>query len=145
MLIVVHIWPPVSAALISKTGNVIQSAMTCKEFFSACPVAAFLRFSSEDVGGMVGELEFNVCIESVKLFQTLCSLGEEHSRIPRAVSEEQSETAVEKMKAAVNLCQQCQGWVGCSLQSKEEHVFIIMCHPSAEKVNFLPRLFIFAG
>lgn len=107
MLLIVQIWPPLSAALISKIGNVIQSAMTCQEFLSACPVAAFLRFSREDVGGMVGESEFNVCIESVKLFQILCSLGEERSRIPRAVSEEQSENAVQKMKAAVNLCQQC--------------------------------------
>lgn len=97
---------------------------------------AFLRFSREDVGGMVGESEFNMCIESAKLFQILCSLGEERSRIPGAVSEEQSENALEEMKAAVNLCQQCQGWGGCSLQSREEHVFIIICHPSAEKWIF---------
>lgn len=94
---------------------------------------AFLRFSRENVGGIVGESEFNMCIESVKSFQILCSLGEECSRIPEAVSEEQSENALEEMKAAVNLCQQCQGWRSCSLQSGEEHVFIIICHPSAEK------------
>jgi len=59
------------------------------------------------------------------------------------VSEEQSENAPEEMKAAVNLCQQCQGWGGCSLQSKEEQVFIIICHPSAEKWIFFQDFFLF--
>lgn len=121
-----------------ETGNVTQSVMTrceCQEFFCACPEQNRLPevFSRENVGGIVGESEFNMCIESVKLFQVLCSLGEECSRIPAAVSEEQSENALEEMKAAVNLCQQCQGWGGYSLQSREEHVFIIICLPSAKK------------
>lgn len=42
---------------------------------------AFLRFSREDVGGMAGESEFNMCIEREKLFQPLCSLGERRSRV----------------------------------------------------------------
>lgn len=106
----------------------------CQELFCACPEQNSLpEVSREDVGGMAGESEFNMCIESAKLFQIRCSLGEEGSRIPGAVSEEQSENALEEMKAAVNLCQPCQGWGGCSLQSREEHVFIIICHPSAEK------------
>lgn len=93
--------------------------------------AAFLWLSRRNVGGMVGESEFNMCIESLKLFQILFSLGGECSRM--YLKREQSENALEEMKAAVNLCQQCQRWVGCSLQSREEHVFIIVCRPSAEK------------
>lgn len=81
----------------------------------------------------MGESEFNMCIESGKLLQILCSLGGERSRIPEAVSEKQTKNALEEMKAAVNLCQQCHGWGGYSLQSREEHIFIIICHPSAEK------------
>lgn len=105
----------------------------CQDFsLHALSQTAILRFSREDVGGMVGESEFNMCIESGKLFQILCSLGGEHSRIPEAVSEKQTKNALEEMKGAVNLCQQCQGWGSCSLQSSEEHVFIIICHPSAE-------------
>lgn len=79
-------------------------------------------------------MEFNMCTESVKVFQILCSsVGEERSRIPGAVSEERRENTPEEMKAAVNLCQQCQRWGVCSLQSRGKHVFIIVCHPSAEK------------
>lgn len=74
-----------------------------------------------------------MCVGAVMLFQILCGLGEEGSRIPGAVLEEQSENALEEMKVAVNLCQQCQGCGGCSLRSREEHVFIIICHPSTEK------------
>lgn len=94
----------------------------------------FLWFSRQNVGGMVGESEFNMCTESVKLFQVFRSLGEAHSR--GYLKQEQSENALVEMKAAVNLCQQCQGWGGCSLQSREEHVFIIICRPSAEKWIF---------
>lgn len=63
------------------------------------------------------------------------------SRIPEAVSEVQCENALEEMKAAVNLCQQCQEWGVCSLWSREEHVFIIVCHPSAEEGIFSLDLF----
>lgn len=35
--------------------------------------------------------------------------------------------------AAVNLCQPWQRWPGGGLQSSREHVFITVCHPSAEK------------
>lgn len=56
--------------------------------------------------------------ESEVIPDSLQPWREERSKIPGAVSEEQSENTLKEMKAAVNLCQQCQGWGGCSLQSR---------------------------
>lgn len=100
---------------------------------------AFLWFSRQNVGGMVGESEFNMCTESLKLFQVFFTLGEARSRV--YLKQEQSENALEEMKAAVNLCQRCQDWGGCSLQSWEERVFIIICRQSAEKSIFFQHFY----
>lgn len=71
------------------------------------------------MGGIAGESEFNMCIESVKLFQNPPQPSESSgSKVPGAVSEARSENAPEEMKAAVNLCQRCQG-LG-RLQSAEQ-------------------------
>lgn len=55
---------------------------------------AFLWFSRQNVGGMAGESKFDMRIESVKLFQILCNLGEECSRI--YLKQELSENTAEK-------------------------------------------------
>lgn len=47
MLIIVLIWLPLCAALISKTGNVIQSVMACQKFFSTCPEQPFWGFQGK--------------------------------------------------------------------------------------------------
>lgn len=48
------------------------------------------------MGGMAGESKFDMRIESVKLFQILCNLGEECSRIH--LKQEWSENTAEKKK-----------------------------------------------
>lgn len=124
-----------------ETGNITQSLMTwceCQELFCACPeqnrLPEVFKGKRGWDRGWIGVQHVYWKCEVIP--GSLCSRVE-CSRIPAAVSEEQSENALEEMKAAVNLCQQCQGWGGYSLQSWEEHVFIIIRHPSAKKWIFL--------
>lgn len=70
------------------------------------------RFLREDVGGMMGKLEFNMCVKDVKLFRPPRSHGEECT----AEYQEQCLRSTEKMqkkpgemKAAVNLHQLARG------------------------------------
>lgn len=96
---------------------------SCQENFFADVYALGTTFMLRYLRDRGWDLKFNMCIESLTLLQILCK--------PAAVSEEPSENTPEEMKAAVNLCQQCQRWENGSLQSREKHVFIIICHPSA--------------
>ena len=98
-------------------------------------------FSRERVGGMAGESEFNMCIWESEVIPDSPQprRGAQQKYLELCLRSRVKKT-LEEMKAAVNLCQQCQRW---GVWAGGKHVFIIICHPSAEKVNFLPGRFSF--
>lgn len=107
---------------------------------------AFLRFSREDVGGMAGESEFNMCIERERSYSSLSAASERGvaEYTWSSVCRSRREATLEEMKAAVNLCQQCQGW-GAAVCRAGKSMSSLSSVTHQLKSEFSSKAFIFAA
>lgn len=109
-------------ASFSQTGFDLSAKTFFFSFFFFLGENPHCGFRGKTWVGCWVEPEFSLCIESV---------------LPKPVQPWRGSAAHLQQEwrknAAVNLCQRWQRWRGCRLLCSEGHVFIMVCHLSAEK------------